>query len=573
MKRILAVVVMFALCLGLIPVSAQEASLNAEIKKDEHDVWITGSVTPAQEQIVTLFIYLPLKEAPSAAKGDLLSFCYYAAETRTAEDGSFSFYKALSKNDQSGRYQVRIGTAGITPAVSDSFFHVSEDEYQKLYEKMTEQDETKKLTDAKLDAELESMREVYQAMGAELDVYFALPSKTSRLKVCKAVLDVSKFADGKDVIRVLNEQIALETLNQSKDAQAFSNTLSSFQTVLGLDVTKAGSEEKQAEVWRLMMQRMPYQDIKSLQAEFGECCAVAAINVALWGAIPKVIEAYKNIFKDLLSGDYSKLTQNRQAVVCQAMADATFSTSKEFTEAFADCVAAQLKLQAKDDDDSSDKNSHKSGGGGRSNGGGVPQLPELTPIDPLPTQTLAPEFSDLEHFDWAKEHIVKLREMEIISGTDDRLFEPNRGVNKEEFIKMVVLASNDFNAAAECSFTDVERGAWYYPYVASAVSAGLVLGNTTGQFGSGTQVSRQDAAVILCRFLEKKGVALSASEETVFADEGNIADYALQAVKKLHQAGIIKGFEDRTFLPDKLCSRAEAAVMISHALTAAYQEE
>lgn len=573
MKRILAVVVMFVLCIMLIPVGAQEISLSAETEKKKHDVWITGSVTPAQEQTVTLFIYLPLQAAPSEDKGDLLSFCYYAAETRTAEDGSFSFYKALNKNDPSGRYQVRIGTAGMTPAVGDSFFHVSEDEYQKLYDKMTETDETQKLTEAKLDTELKNMREVYQAMGAELDVYFALPNEASRFTVCKAVLAVQKFADGKDVIRVLNELIALEALNQSKDTKGFSETLERFQTVLGLDLSKAGSEEKQAEVWRLMMQRLPYRQIGAVGSAFGECCAVAAINVALWGEIPKVITANQAVFGDLLSDDYSRLSANRQALVCQEMADATFSTSKEFTEAFADSVQTQKKKQEQNKDSSSDNSSQKSGGGGKSSGGGVPQLPELTPIEPLPTEDTASEFSDLKHFDWAKEHIMKLKEMGIISGTEDGLFEPNRGVNKEEFIKMTVMAAKDFDESAECSFTDVARGAWYYPYVASAAATGLVLGNPEGRFGSGMKVSRQDAAVILCRLLEQKGAVLGASAETVFADEESIADYALSAVKKLHQAGIVKGFEDQKFLPDKLCSRAEAAVMISHALTMAYQEE
>ena len=59
-----------------------------------------------------------------------------------------------------------------------------------------------------------------------------------------------------------------------------------------------------------------------------------------------------------------------------------------------------------------------------------------------------------------------------------------------------------------------------------------------------------------------KGYTLSSVKITEFADYDNIADYAKDSVKFLSEAGVINGFEDNTFKPQGVATRAQAAKII-----------
>ena len=62
--------------------------------------------------------------------------------------------------------------------------------------------------------------------------------------------------------------------------------------------------------------------------------------------------------------------------------------------------------------------------------------------------------------------------------------------------------------------------------------------------------------------MEYKGIDAEDAQEIIFGDEAEISDYALEAVKHLSGAGIINGYEDGTFGPQRTLTRAEAARII-----------
>ena len=117
-------------------------------------------------------------------------------------------------------------------------------------------------------------------------------------------------------------------------------------------------------------------------------------------------------------------------------------------------------------------------------------------------------------------------------------------------------------AEATSTFADVKKDDWYYAAIAAAERAELITGNGDGKFGAGTEITRQDAAVLLSRTAAYKGVALESSVEISFTDNDSVADYAKSAVSKLSKAGIINGMEDGSFAPESALTRAEAAKMI-----------
>ncbi|MBR5517620.1 MAG: S-layer homology domain-containing protein [Clostridia bacterium] len=215
-----------------------------------------------------------------------------------------------------------------------------------------------------------------------------------------------------------------------------------------------------------------------------------------------------------------------------------------------------------------------SGGGGGSAGGAggtgtstvpgfaVTDVPEVK--EEVKEEVVTPQvsiFADMDENHWAYENVAKLKELGIVNGDDAGNFNPSANVTREQFLKMLVEATDINVNANTTSFEDVDGNAWYAPYVAAGVEAGLVNGITADTFGIGSQIKRQDMAVMIVRILEGKNIPVTQTSE-VFDDDSDITDYAKNAVYKVRDAGIINGYADGTFSPNASLTRAEAATVI-----------
>lgn len=172
-------------------------------------------------------------------------------------------------------------------------------------------------------------------------------------------------------------------------------------------------------------------------------------------------------------------------------------------------------------------------------------------------------FSDVDSSRWSYPYIRELYESGIVSGDGDGRFHPAKTVNREEFVKMLVLALRleDGNGTANV-FSDVVTGAWYEEYLNTALALGVVRGVSDSKFGVGTPISRQDMAVMTLRALEVTGKILPAAGALEFADAQSVAEYAKDAVSRLTAAGVISGADGR-FMPAELLSKEQAAKIIA----------
>ena len=85
------------------------------------------------------------------------------------------------------------------------------------------------------------------------------------------------------------------------------------------------------------------------------------------------------------------------------------------------------------------------------------------------------------------------------------------------------------------------------------------------EFSPDTNISRQDIAVMVNRALIYCGRMLDSDKATNFTDSDEISQYAYDAVIKLCKAGIINGYENGSFAPKGIATRAEAVVLIGRA--------
>ena len=113
-------------------------------------------------------------------------------------------------------------------------------------------------------------------------------------------------------------------------------------------------------------------------------------------------------------------------------------------------------------------------------------------------------------------------------------------------------------------FTDT-RNYWAATYVDFLYDAGITTGYSDGTFRPNQNISRQQFAVMLFRYLGLDGSRYE-SVTLPFADTASIGDYALTAVKALYTEGIINGSTGADgrlyFNPGSSLTRAQAAAMI-----------
>ena len=210
------------------------------------------------------------------------------------------------------------------------------------------------------------------------------------------------------------------------------------------------------------------------------------------------------------------------------------------------------------------------GGGGGAAGGvggtGTSTVPGFAVTDVPKAEeevTVTPEenvFADMDENHWAYENVKKLKELGIVNGDEKGNFNPSSNVTREQFLKMLVEVLGITPVYSKTSFADVDGNAWYASYVSAGTDAGIINGITSETFGVGSEISRQDMAVMILRVLNMKNVETSVSDSG-FKDDTSISDYAKDAVYTVRSAGIIEGYEGM-FNPKNSLTRAEAATVI-----------
>ena len=99
-------------------------------------------------------------------------------------------------------------------------------------------------------------------------------------------------------------------------------------------------------------------------------------------------------------------------------------------------------------------------------------------------------------------------------------------------------------------------------YITAASRNGIINGIGGGLFGVDDEITREDAAVVLGRYLnlQSRGSAVR------FSDSDQISDYAKEYVDLCSQNGIVNGYEDGSFRPKASITRGEAAAILRRAI-------
>ena len=215
-----------------------------------------------------------------------------------------------------------------------------------------------------------------------------------------------------------------------------------------------------------------------------------------------------------------------------------------------------------------------SGGGGFSVSGGSNAVTSvsqpLEPVEAAEPDNVQPVFNDLYGSEWAIPAIMSLYDLGVVNGYDDGGFHPESRVTRAEFCKFVTAALGiQLPENPGTSFGDISADEWYAPYVAAAAELKIINGYEDGSFRPDNNITREEAAAIICRAAEALELPISETRLNInFEDENEIQNVFVGYVDKLYTAGIINGDENGCFRPSDSLSRAETAQMIENLLAA-----
>lgn len=174
-------------------------------------------------------------------------------------------------------------------------------------------------------------------------------------------------------------------------------------------------------------------------------------------------------------------------------------------------------------------------------------------------------FPDVKADDWFYTYTMSVYNNGLMKGDTEGKFNPKNNMKRSELVTILSrLANVDVTGyASELTFDDTV-GHWSADYVGWAVSQELVKGFDANTFGPEANISRQDLATLLDRFVKKYEIKLR--EDPLvdsFPDKDSFASYAAEPIENMRRYGIISGDTAGNFNADSPATRAEIAVMLS----------
>lgn len=179
----------------------------------------------------------------------------------------------------------------------------------------------------------------------------------------------------------------------------------------------------------------------------------------------------------------------------------------------------------------------------------------------------ADDFTDVSRSDWYYQFVDYVTSKGYFNGTAETTFAPAENMTRAMFVTVLFRFHGAKGDSSQSAFTDVAPGEWYTDAINWAAANRIVDGVGNGKFAPNDPITRAQMCTMIERYLAlyKKAWKVTLPETgsvSVMVDENAIPAYALAAVKQCQRHGLVNGFEDGTFRPNELSTRAQVAAVI-----------
>ena len=164
-------------------------------------------------------------------------------------------------------------------------------------------------------------------------------------------------------------------------------------------------------------------------------------------------------------------------------------------------------------------------------------------------------YTDIKIDNWAYDAVNTMSSKEIVKGYPDGSFKPNNTVTYGEFIKMALIAATGEDVG------NANSGNWSENYYNKALELKYFTGYDIDKSQLGDKITRAHMALIISSILGDVKIDNYDEIQKGITDITYQTEYEY-AITKAYAYGILTGYTDDTFRPDKTLSRAESATVI-----------
>ena len=165
---------------------------------------------------------------------------------------------------------------------------------------------------------------------------------------------------------------------------------------------------------------------------------------------------------------------------------------------------------------------------------------------------------------WAKNAIDYVVGKKYFAGLSKTEFGPNKAITRGQFVTVLGRMLNvDKSQYQSQKFSDVKADAYYGPYIAWASQKGIVAGLGGNNFAPDQELTREQMALIMSKFLKVSGKNLKVKGNVKdFKDQGQISSWAKDSINEMLKLGVVNGMDDGTFAPKQAFTRAQVAQVL-----------
>lgn len=176
------------------------------------------------------------------------------------------------------------------------------------------------------------------------------------------------------------------------------------------------------------------------------------------------------------------------------------------------------------------------------------------------------QFTDVPDSQWYASAVQYATEHELFNGTTETTFSPNKSMTRAMFVTVLARMSGVTASAVldNEQFTDNTFSSYYGPNVVWASNNGIVTGTSATKFSPDSNITREQAAVMLSRYFDAINVSVPDDPDAItsFNDAAKVSNYAKEAVEQMRTWGFITGDNKGNFNPQKNITRAETATVL-----------
>ena len=197
----------------------------------------------------------------------------------------------------------------------------------------------------------------------------------------------------------------------------------------------------------------------------------------------------------------------------------------------------------------------------------TPETPKNeTPAGQTPSQTTGTtaqptEFKDVQRGDWFVDAVEYVSTRGMMNGSGGE-FRPNERLTRA-MIAQILYNLEGAAGGVPANFPDITADDWCAAAVGWASQSGIMSGYSSGLFGANDSITREQLALTLYRYAQRKGYDLNAAAEfSGFADRAAVSDWALPAMRWAVANGLISGKSDGRLDAHGTATRAEVASIL-----------